>query len=95
MSRIFFVLFLLLAAGAAAYDAAPALRGGGLHLHALGDVWFQLAPGSLNLLQVALERHLWPPLWDPGMTFILLQPAVAVFSLLALVFFLLALRRRR
>lgn len=95
MSRVLFIFFLLLTAAAAAYDAAPLMNGKELRLHALGEIWFRLSPGSLNLLQAGLERHVWPPLWDPGVTTLLLAPAVAVFSVLALFFLLLALRRRR
>lgn len=30
----------------------------------VGHLWFALDAGSLNALQVVLERYLWPPLWE-------------------------------
>ena len=40
-----------------------------------GKVWYSLAPGSLNLLQAVIERHIWQPLWlvlvAPGLILVL------------------------
>ncbi|MEM6550478.1 MAG: hypothetical protein AAF713_22590 [Pseudomonadota bacterium] len=38
----------------------------GFRLSALGEWWFWLHRDSLQLLQPAVERHLSPALWDPG-----------------------------
>jgi hypothetical protein len=45
---------------------------------ALGSRWYGLSPGSLNLSQAIIERYVWPPLWNPGITTILLWPAWAL-----------------
>lgn len=53
----------------------------------LGQIWFTLHPGSLNLAQATIERGIWPPLWQSGVLPVLQQPAPYV----ALVAFGLAL----
>ena len=44
-----------------------------------GKVWYSLAPGSLNLLQAIIERHIWQPLWPP-ILWILLRPVWLVLA---------------
>mgnify|MGYP001429841956 CR=1 FL=1 len=70
--------WLLIAAGAAAlvhdlwgWTAAEPLR-----LAALGELWFKIDRAGLNLAQAAIQRHVWPALWDPGIVTVLLLPAV-------------------
>ena len=73
------IAFILLAVGLVllGYDLlAPA--GGGVRLRSLGQIWFMIDPSSLNLVQAVVERHVWEPLWDPGITTILHWPAFAV-----------------
>jgi hypothetical protein len=42
---------------------------------ALGQLWYNIDPPSLNLVQAVIERHVWPPLWDPVILTILRWPA--------------------
>ena len=44
-----------------------------------GKVWYDLSPGSLNLLQAVIERHIWRPLWPP-ILWVLLRPAWLVLA---------------
>ncbi|MBK1666777.1 hypothetical protein CKO28_01805 [Rhodovibrio sodomensis] len=63
----------------------------------LGQLWFNLDSGSLNLAQATIERAIWPPLWQFGVFPLLQQPGLYVglgALALALVFLLLARRRR-
>lgn len=64
---------------------------------ALGDVWYGLDPGSLNLLQAVTQRYLSPALWDGAAVPLLLEPAWIVLLLpgLVLVALALLLARRR
>lgn len=57
--------------------------------HALGEIWYMLAPGSLNLAQAVTQRYLLPELWDPVIVWILQWPAGAIFSLVGLVVLIL------
>jgi len=62
----------------------------------VGQLWFALDPGSLNLLQALVERGLWPPLWDWIVFPVLRQsaPAVAVAALASAVVLLVLGRAR-
>lgn len=83
--RILTVLFLAATIAAAANDV---LSQGGMA--SLGQVWFALSPETLNLSQAVIQRYLSPELWDPGIIWLLGQPATVAFGLIALVFFLAA-----
>ena len=64
-------------------------------LTALGEWWFWLHPDSLQLLQPAIERHLSPALWDPGVQTLLEWPLAAeLFALSGLCFLAAAIHRR-
>ena len=41
----------------------------------LGELWFKLDPGSLNLMQAVIQRYLFPALWDPIIISVLLWPS--------------------
>lgn len=97
MRRVSCVLALLcvvLTAGLLAWDLAAAGEAG-LRLRPLGEIWYQLDAGSLNLSQAVIERYLWPPLWDPGVIALLQVPAVLLAAGLAVLLILLCLVRAR
>lgn len=93
--RVLGILFLLAAAAALAHDALTG-GAGGFRLSALGELWFRLSPYTLDLTRAVTERYIWPPLWDPGAVWVLLQPAAVVLGVvgLALVGLGMAVRRR-
>lgn len=66
-------------------------------LLALGEVWFRLDVGSLNLVQAVIQRYLYPAIWDPGVVTVLLWPAWPCFAAIGavLAFFGLRPKRRR
>jgi len=37
-----------------------------------GKLWRDLSPGTLGLAQAGIERHVWKPLWNPGILTLLL-----------------------
>lgn len=99
-------LLILLAAAILAYDTwvwqggepllpRPPGEASAFHLTRVGEVWFYLHPGSLQLAQPAIERHLWPALWNPVMITVLLLPAALLVLALGLLFLVLFRRRRR
>ncbi len=61
----------------------------------LGQVWYSLDPGSLNLLQAVIERYVHPYLWDPIIFTVLAWPAFAVIGVPALALALIAEWRAR
>lgn len=84
---------LVLAAAAAGVAALAVLltQPAGLEL---GTLWHQSAGASLNLAQAVVQRYLHPALWTDVLVPVLMQPAAAVFGVIALlaVAWLVALR---
>jgi hypothetical protein len=62
---------------------------------ALGQLWFDLSPSSLNLVQAVVQRYIHPFLWDPIIVSVLLCWASAVFIALGLLILVLSSRRSR
>ncbi|MGB0921027.1 MAG: hypothetical protein ACPG06_00690 [Alphaproteobacteria bacterium] len=88
--RVFATIGLILALfglAVLAYDVAQWLEFGGLELTAVGDIWYAFHAASLNLVQAVIERYLWPPLWDPLLTTVLLWPAGIVDLIFGLLMF--------
>ena len=93
MLRFLATLFAALAAAVLLADVWPLLTGSGqFRLSALGEWWFWIDRDSLQVLQPAVERHLSPALWDPGIQTLLEWPLAIELAALAAVFWLL--RRR-
>ncbi len=89
-------LVLLLAGVAVAGLMARALALGMAPQSPVGQLWYDAHRASLNLVQVVLERHLWPPLWQDVVFPALRQPAPVVMGVaLAAGLVLLLLARRR
>jgi hypothetical protein len=59
----------------------------------LGQLWFDLAPASLNLAQAVIQRYIHPALWDPAIQRLLLLWAFPVLILIG--FLLIAAFRPR
>lgn len=95
MFRFLALVFAVLGLGFLALDLRPVLgQGAALRFAALGDWWAWASPDSLLGLQSAIERHLSPLLWDPGMQTLLQGPVFAETLGLGLLFWLLRRRRR-
>ena len=97
---IFGGLLIALALVTLGYDLYRLSAGLGRGFSPLGQIWFDLHPGSLNLVQAVIERYVWQPLWDPGIATILQWPAVLDFAVPGAVIILLSYpwynpRRRR
>src|SRR5271155_3648845 len=60
---------------------------------ALGQLWYDLDPSSLNLVQAVVQRYIHPFLWDPIIVTVLLWWAFAVLMVLGLL--ILALSGKR
>ena len=81
--RVVFWLFVVLAVGFAGLDGYRSIQSGKLAFIPLGQSWYAIDPGSLNLLQAVVERYLHPYLWDPIIFTVLLAPSWAFFGGLA------------
>ena len=80
--RVFGLLFVLAALGVLAVDLTGTAEGAGVSLMPLGQLWYGLDPGSLNLAQAVIERYIWVVLWDPLLLTVLQWPAAVVFAVL-------------
>jgi len=49
------------------------------HSILLGELWYMVDPQGLNFTQAITQRYLFPALWDPIVTTVLLWPAWADF----------------
>ena len=84
-------LALVFAAGASLiYDLGGFKARGDGELSQLGALWFQLHPGSLNLLQAGIERNIDPDIWQDRIVPFLEFPAVFALMLPGLIVLLLA-----
>lgn len=82
MLRAIGYLFLAVAAVILATDVVTGTGSGELRLSALGAWWAWIDRDSLLLLQPAIERHISPALWDPGIQTLLEWPAGLEFAVL-------------
>ncbi|TCT10536.1 hypothetical protein EDC22_10534 [Tepidamorphus gemmatus] len=74
-------------------DGAKSIAAGSIVTTPLGQLWYDLDPASLNIVQAAIERHVHPGLWDPVILSILLAPTFSVIGILG-VLLMLAGRRK-
>ena len=94
MLRALAYLFLGVAAAVLATDVVSGVASGELRLSALGEWWAWIHRDSLLLLQPAVERHISPALWDPGIQTLLEWPAALEFAVLGGLFWALSFWRR-
>jgi hypothetical protein len=88
-------LFIAFGVGVFAYDVWVFLNSGAVRLTALGQLWYWIHPGSLNLVQAVVERYIHPFLWDPVIINVLLAPAAVLFLAIGILFALVFRRRAR
>lgn len=76
-------------------DASSSIALSQVELQPLGKLLFDLFPDSFPILQPAIERHIHPALWDPGILTVLTWPVWAFFAPLGLLFLWIGARSRR
>ena len=93
VGRILGMIFLALAFLTAGAEIVRTLEAGRWNPLTLGELWFTLDTGSLNLSQAVIQRYVHPAIWDPGIITLLRSPSWIFFGILGIL--LLALCRRR
>jgi hypothetical protein len=63
-----------LALAAFGYEVLLAAANGGYRMIAVGELWYQVDVGSLNLTQAVIQRYVHPLLWDPVLVSVLQWP---------------------
>jgi hypothetical protein len=92
--RVLGILLVAAALVAAGLDAANWLSTGAWRSTVLGEHWYRLSPGTLNLSQAVVQRYVSPWLWEKVIQNILLWPTWAVLGGLGLVLLLVPGRGR-
>jgi len=63
-------------------DGTKSIAGNAIFFTKLGKTWSDLSPGTLLLLQPAVERHVAQWLWNPVIQTVLEQPTWLVLGIL-------------
>ena len=95
VGRVLGWIFIALGLAVFARDVWIFLESGAVAMTPVGQIWYALHPGSLNLVQAVVERYLHPVLWDPVIFSILLLPAALLFLAIGIVLALVFRSRRR
>jgi hypothetical protein len=97
VGRIIGRILVLIAVGIAGHEILTYVDGEDYRFIALGELWYKIAPASLNMLQAGIQRNLSPWLWEAVVTPVLLWPAWSVTGLpgLILMWLFRGQRRRR
>lgn len=86
------VLFLL-TIGLVGRDILVSREAGIFDVYSMGEAWYGLNPGSLNLVQALVQRYLHEGIWDPVIA-TLLQGPLSVIPAIGLAIMMLGRRRR-
>ncbi len=81
--------FMLAALAVALWEILARDPDQGFQFRPAGELWKRIDADSLGLVQVVIERYLWPPLWDPVLFSLLLLPAIVVPAVPGLAFLVL------
>jgi hypothetical protein len=87
------LLFLAVGFVSLVVDGVRTIASANLVITPLGQAWFDLHPGSLNLTQAVIERYTFPFLWDPVFVSVLLMPGWVVFTVIGALIYYLGRRR--
>jgi hypothetical protein len=53
----------------------------------MGRLWFMVSARSMAFVETLITQHVWSPLWDLGISPILVAPAWSFFGVLGFLFF--------
>lgn len=95
VARVLSMICLVFAVIAGLVDAIQSVAAERPVLTPLVEAWSGNSPDTLALVTELFAAYLPSWVWDPGATWVLAQPAFAVFLLFSLLFYLAGYRRRR
>ncbi|MEQ8481956.1 MAG: hypothetical protein RIC18_14970 [Hoeflea sp.] len=95
VARVFSLVLLAIAVIAGVIDAIHSVAAHRPVLTPLLEAWTLASPVTLELVAGLFIDHLPAWVWDPGVLWVLAQPAFAVFLALSLLFWLIGYRRRK
>ena len=98
MIRFFFrflaLFFLVGAVIAAVIDSSRSIAASVLTLTSFGELWGSYAPSSLGAMQTIGPQYLGAGPWSAISNFVLAMPTVAIFMVLAVLFYAAGYKRR-
>jgi hypothetical protein len=91
-----FIGFWIIAGGfiALVYDGTKSIAGNALSFTPVGQIWYNIHPTSLQLLQPAIERHVAAWLWESVIQNILTAPAWLVLGIIGAVLMLIGRKKK-
>jgi hypothetical protein len=93
--RLAGIVLLLAAIVVLGMDMLASMHQGAPRFATAGELWAAVHRDSLLLAEPAIDRHVWPGLWQAVVLPVLLWPAAAVMGVPAVVLLLLSSHRRR
>jgi len=75
-------------------DGTKSIAANAIFITKLGKAWYDINPGSLLLLQPAIERHVAQWLWNPVIQTVLEQPTWLVLGVLGAILVLLGRKKK-
>ncbi len=90
--RLLGAIFVGGALAALAHDLWRWMTDGRFVAAPLGQLWYDLHPPSIGLAQAVIQRYIWAALWDPGIVWLLTQPAAAALAAIGVAFLWLGRR---
>lgn len=94
IARLVGALLVLAALWPLAREVGMLLNGPGHSFIPLGQLWFEIDPATLNMLQAGIQRRIAPWLWEDAIQPVLTWPAWPVLLALGLALILLGRARR-
>ncbi|MCF8467284.1 MAG: hypothetical protein K9G33_07770 [Sneathiella sp.] len=95
IGRIIGWIFIGIAFLVLGHDILQYLNNGSWQSILLGELWFNLDPQGLNFTQAIIQRYLFPSLWDPIITTVLLWPAWLDFLVPGVILVTVFYKRRK
>lgn len=90
INRLIGILLLSMALILLVLDGSKTIAASDIVLTPMGEIWFDIDNGSLNLVQAVIQRRVHPVLWDPIILWILGLPGWVVLGAPGLLLTILA-----
>lgn len=95
LARVLGLWFIAIALVSFVVDCTRSIAASAWVITPMGQVWFDISPGTLNAAQAGVQRHISPFLWDPILQGLLQYPAWVIFTPLGLLLIWYGDRRRK
>jgi hypothetical protein len=91
--RLGSLIALVVAVIAGTIDSIQSVAASVVMVTPMGDAWNDVSPSTLTMLRSAISYYLHPRVYDDVLQWVLVQPAFAVFLVIALLLWVIAYKR--